>query len=151
MKSRPDQLAIQRWFSSSIQHRYCQRSMDSYSVQRLGTPVVPIRKPLLSEDDKPNLRVCGYASVTVNPQLAVHRNPLSLPTELMRQLGGGYIVLWKSIQPTLTVRSSATWSKEQQMFGSQYAQKCTVLKCFFSIWNFISSRLLPEDHGWPHF
>ena len=34
--------------------------------------------------------VCGDYSVTVNPQLAVHRHPLPLPEELMRKLGGGY-------------------------------------------------------------
>ena len=53
-----------------------------------GTPVVPIRKPPLPADDKPRIRVYGDYSVTVNPQLAVHRHPLPLPEELTRKLGG---------------------------------------------------------------
>ena len=64
--------------------------MDSYYVQRLGHPVVPIRKPPLPEGDKPRLRVCRDYSVVANPQLAVHRQPLPLPEELFRKLGGGY-------------------------------------------------------------
>jgi len=40
--------------------------------------------------NKPALRVCGDYSVTVNPQLETHRQPLPLPEELMRRLGSGY-------------------------------------------------------------
>ena len=55
-----------------------------------GTPVVPIRKTLLPGQCKRSLRVCGDYSVTVNPQLETHRQPLPLPEDLMRKLGGGY-------------------------------------------------------------
>ena len=55
-----------------------------------GTPVVPIRKQLLSNQKKAKLRVCGDYSVTVNPQLETHRHPIPLPEDLMRKLGGGY-------------------------------------------------------------
>ena len=54
-----------------------------------GNPAVHIKKPPLQGDDKPRLRVCGDYSVTVNPQLAVHRHPLPLPEELIK-LRGGY-------------------------------------------------------------
>ena len=55
-----------------------------------GTPVVPIRKALLPGQKKVKLRVCGDYSVTVNPQLEDHRQPVPLPEDLMRKLGGGY-------------------------------------------------------------
>jgi len=54
-----------------------------------GTPVVPVRKATQTSN-KPDLRVCGDYSVTVNPQLETQRNPLPLPEGLMRRLGGGY-------------------------------------------------------------
>jgi len=38
-----------------------------------GTPVVPIRKAPPSGRVKAKLRVCGDYSVTINPQLEVHR------------------------------------------------------------------------------
>ena len=53
-----------------------------------GTPVVPIRKKQ-SGSKKPKLRIWGDYSVTVNPQLAVHRHSLPSPEELMKKLGGG--------------------------------------------------------------
>ena len=49
-----------------------------------GTPVVPIRKP------NGEIRVCGDYSRTVNPQLETHRQPIPLPEDLIRKLGGGY-------------------------------------------------------------
>ena len=55
-----------------------------------GTPVVPIRKALLPGEKKTKLRVCGDYSVTVNPQLETHRQPMPLPEELMHRLSGGY-------------------------------------------------------------
>ena len=53
-----------------------------------GTPVVPMRKKQTGSK-KPKLRICGHYSVTVNPQLALHRH-LPSPKELMRKLGGGH-------------------------------------------------------------
>ena len=55
-----------------------------------GTPVVPIKKNLLPGQTAPSLRVCGEYSVSVNPQLETHRQPLPVPEELMQKLGGGY-------------------------------------------------------------
>jgi len=55
-----------------------------------GSPVVPIRKALLPGQTKAKLRVCGDYSVTVNAQLDDHRQPVPLPDDLMRRLGGGY-------------------------------------------------------------
>ena len=55
-----------------------------------GTPVVPIRKAILPGQSKAKIRVCGDYSVTVNPQLDDHRQPVPLPEELMRKLAGGY-------------------------------------------------------------
>ena len=55
-----------------------------------GTPVVPIRKPLLPGQQKRKLRVCGDYSVTVNQQLETHRHPMPLPEDLMRRLSGSY-------------------------------------------------------------
>ena len=55
-----------------------------------GTPVVPVRKQQVSSDAQAALRVCGDYSVTVNPQLEVHRHPLPLPEDLRQKLSGGY-------------------------------------------------------------
>ena len=55
-----------------------------------GTPVVPVKKALLPGQKKAKLRVCGDYSVTVNPQLETHRQPMPLPDELMHRLSGGY-------------------------------------------------------------
>ena len=55
-----------------------------------GTPVVPIRKALLPGQTKAKLSVCGNYSVTVNPQLDTHRQPVPLPEDLMCKLQGGY-------------------------------------------------------------
>ena len=57
---------------------------------QFGTPVVPIKTALLPGQKKPQIRVCGDYSVTVNPQLEDHRHPLPLPEDLMRRLGAGY-------------------------------------------------------------
>ena len=53
-----------------------------------GTPVVPVRKAP-RPDGAASIRVCGDYSVTVNPQLKVHRHPLPSPEDLIRHLGGG--------------------------------------------------------------
>ena len=55
-----------------------------------GTPVVPIKKVLLPGQNKAKIRVCGDYSVTVNPQLETHRQPMPLPDELIHRLSGGY-------------------------------------------------------------
>ena len=60
------------------------------SFNEYGTPVVPIRKPLLPGQERAKLRVCGDYSVTVNSQLETHRHPMPRPEDLMQKLGGGY-------------------------------------------------------------
>ena len=55
-----------------------------------GTPVVPVRKTPVAGQTKAAIRVCGDYSVTVNSQLEDHRQPIPLPEDLMRRLGGGY-------------------------------------------------------------
>ena len=52
--------------------------------------MVPIRKAMLSGQSGPNLRVCGDYSVTVDPQLEIHRQSMPLPEDLMKKLGGGH-------------------------------------------------------------
>ena len=49
-----------------------------------ATPVVPIRKA------NGKLRICGDYSVFINSQLQTHRQPMPLPEDLFRKLGGGY-------------------------------------------------------------
>ena len=53
-----------------------------------GTPVVPIKKT--SKSGPNSIRVCGDYSVTVNPQLEMHRHPMPQPEDLMRRLGRGH-------------------------------------------------------------
>ena len=60
------------------------------SFNEYGTPVVPIRKPLLLGQEKAKIRVCGDYSVTVNSQLETHWHPIPRPDDLMQKLGGGY-------------------------------------------------------------
>ena len=84
-------------------------------------------------DDKPRLRVCGDYSVTVNPQLAVHRHPFTTAR-------GTDEKAWRRLRLYENrfgrrLQSSPTWSREPQAFGSQYAQRCSVTKCS-SLWNF---------------
>uniref|UniRef100_A0A5S6R646 Reverse transcriptase domain-containing protein n=1 Tax=Trichuris muris TaxID=70415 RepID=A0A5S6R646_TRIMR len=44
----------------------------------------------LKKRKKVMVRVCEEYSVTVNPQLEIHRHPMPLPDDLMRKLSGGY-------------------------------------------------------------
>lgn len=90
MKPRPVPFAIQEDLAKAYDAGISKGVWTLTQFNDWGTPVVPIRKPPLPGSDKPRLRVCGDYSVTVNPQLAVHRHPLPLPEELMRKLGGGY-------------------------------------------------------------
>ena len=60
-----------------------------FTFNSWGTPVVPIRKVALP-GKKAALRVCGDYSVTVNCQLEEHRQPIPLPEDLTKKLGGGF-------------------------------------------------------------
>jgi hypothetical protein len=52
--------------------------------------VVPVHKTQQPGQKKPALRICGDYSVTVNPQLEMHRQPMPRPEDLMQRLGGGH-------------------------------------------------------------
>ena len=56
-----------------------------------GTPVMPVQKPACPDQTTQKIRVCGDYSVTINPQLETHRQPLPLPEDLMHKQGGGYV------------------------------------------------------------
>ena len=55
-----------------------------------GTPIVPIKKALLLGQKKAKIWVSRDYSVTVNPQLETHRQPMPLPDELIHRLSGGH-------------------------------------------------------------
>ena len=52
--------------------------------------MVPVPKAIRPGQQKPGIRVCGKYSVTVNPQLETHRQPIPLSEDLMRNLPSGY-------------------------------------------------------------
>ena len=53
-----------------------------------GTPVVPVRKQILPNQQTASVRVCRDYSVLINAQLETHRQPMPLPEDLMRRLRG---------------------------------------------------------------
>jgi hypothetical protein len=64
--------------------------MGTSSVQLIWHPSGSSQKKNLSGQTKPQIRVCGDYSVTVNPQLADYRHPIPLPEHLLQKLSGGY-------------------------------------------------------------
>ena len=89
-RARPVPLAIQEDLEKAYQEGISKGIWEPVQFNDYGTPVVPIKKALLSGQKKAKIRVCGDYSVTVNSQLMDHRHPLPLPEDLMRKLGGGY-------------------------------------------------------------
>ena len=89
-KPRPVPFAIQEDLIQAYDAGIKRGVWEPTNFNAYGTPVVPIRKALLPGQKKAKLRVCGDYSVTVNPQLEDHRQPVPLPEDLMRKLGGGY-------------------------------------------------------------
>ena len=69
-------------------------SPKEYGNQFSSTPIehqlYQSEKALLQGQSKRKLRVCGDYSVTVNPQLETHRQPIPLPEDLMRKLRAGH-------------------------------------------------------------
>ena len=67
---------------------------EKYGNQFISTPMehqlYQSEKALLQGQSKRKLRVCGDYSVTVNPQLETHRQPIPLPEDLMRKLRRGH-------------------------------------------------------------
>ena len=88
MKPRPVPFAIQQNLARAYETGISRGIWTPTPFNNWGTPVKPVRKSPLPGNNKPRLRVRGDYSVTVNPQLAVHRHPLPWPEELMRKLGG---------------------------------------------------------------
>ena len=89
-KPRPVPFAIQEDLSHAYEQGISKGVWEPVQFNDYGTPVVPIRKTLLPGQTVPSLRVCGDYSVTVNSQLETHRQPITVPEELMNKLGGGY-------------------------------------------------------------
>ena len=88
--TRPVPFAIQEDLAFSYEAGIAKGVWKPTQFNSYGTPVVPVRKPIKPGQASPSIRVCGDYSVTVNPQLEMHRQPLPLPEDLMRRLGGGH-------------------------------------------------------------
>ncbi len=89
-KSRPVPIAIQEDLEAAYDKGIAKGIWEPAQFSDYGTPVVPVRKAQLPGQKKPDLRICGDYSVTVNPQLEMHRQPLPRPEDLIRRLGGGH-------------------------------------------------------------
>ena len=87
---RPVPFALQEDLAHAYEKGIARGVWKPVQFNDYGTPVVPIKKSLLPGLSAPSLRVCGDYSVTVNPQLETHKQPISVPEELMQKLGGGY-------------------------------------------------------------
>ena len=88
LRLRPVPFAIQQGLARAYETGIARGIWTSAPFNDWGTPVVSVQKSPLPGNNKPRLRIFGDYSVTVNPQLEVHRHPLPLPEELMRKLGG---------------------------------------------------------------
>ena len=88
-KPRPVPLALQEDLNAAYDTGIKRGIWKPVTFNSWVTPVVPIRKVALP-GKKAALRVCGDYSVTVNCQLEEHRQPIPLPEDLMRKLGGGF-------------------------------------------------------------
>lgn len=89
-KARPVPFAMEEAMEEKYEEGIAKDIWEYTQFNDYGTPVVPVKKPLLPGQQKAKVRICGDYSVTVNPQLEDHRHPLPLPEDLMRRLGGGY-------------------------------------------------------------
>ena len=89
-KPRPVPFALQNELAQAYEAGIKKGVWKMTQFNDYGTPVVPVRKNKLPGQESAGIRVCGGYSVTVNPQLETHRQPLPLPEELMHKLGGGY-------------------------------------------------------------
>jgi hypothetical protein len=89
-KARPVPLAIQEDLNAAYDQGIAKGIWIPVQFCDYGTPVVPVRKAQQPGQKKPALRVCGDYSVTVNPQLEMHRQPMPRPEDLMQRLGGGH-------------------------------------------------------------
>ena len=89
-KPRPVPFVIQEDLAFSYEAGIAKGVWKPTQFNSYGTPVVPVRKPIKPGQARPSIRVCGDYSVTVNPQLETHCQPLPRLEDLMRRLGGGH-------------------------------------------------------------
>ena len=89
-KPRPVPFALQNELAQAYEAGIKKGVWKMAQFNDYGTPVVPVRKNKLPGQESAGIRVCGDYSVTVNPQLETHRQPLPLPEEVMHKLGEGY-------------------------------------------------------------
>ncbi len=89
-KPRPVPLAVQEDLAKAYDAGISKGVWEPTQFNEWGTPVVPVRKAVLPGQTSAAIRVCGDYSATVNSQLEAHRQPMPLPDNLMRSLGGGH-------------------------------------------------------------
>ena len=78
-KPRPVPFALQEDLAHGYQKGIARGVWKPVQFNDYGTPVVPIKKSLLPGQSAPSLRVCWDYSVTINPQLETHRQPIPIP------------------------------------------------------------------------
>ena len=88
-KPRSVAYAMQSALNSEIDSGISKGVWKPVQFNDYGTPVVPVRKQPAADGSR-GIRVCGDYSVFINEQLETHRQPMPLPEDLMRKLGGGY-------------------------------------------------------------
>ena len=81
-KARPVPRALQEDLEKQYEEGIAKGIWERAEFNEYGTPVVPVKKTSLPGQKKPQIRVCGDYSVTVNKQLKDHRHPLLLPEDL---------------------------------------------------------------------
>ena len=89
-KPRPIPMAILEDFNNTYKEGIRRGVWQHTDFNTYRTRLVPVWKVLRSGQGKLRIRVCGDYSVTVNPQLDTHRQPIPLPEDLTRNLRGGY-------------------------------------------------------------
>ena len=109
-----------------------------------GTPVVPVRKALQPNEKRNKLQVCGDYSVTVNPQLDTHRQPLPFPDDLVRKLSGGYYFTKIELANAYNQIRLAPESQKRLALSNQPRGSTANT---VTIWNQFSPWLFPRNHG----
>ena len=87
-KPRTESLAVQDYLKQAYDVGIAKRIWKPETFNEYGTPVVPVRKQSQPNQPSGDVRVCGDYSVFINGQLETHRQPMSLPEDLMRRLDG---------------------------------------------------------------
>ena len=113
------------------------------------TPVFPVRKAIRPGQSKARIRVYGGYSVTVNSQLETHRHPIPLPTDLMRNLRGGYCFTKVDLADAHNKIKLA--SESQKRLVQQYSQRSTAADAI-TFWDQVGTWILPAagSYGAAH-